>query len=299
MIEIRSLSFAYGQIPVFENIDLSFASGNIYGLLGENGVGKTTLLKLVSGLLCPHKGVCQVDGMNTFDRRPDMLQRLFFLPDSVVLPHSNTPITFAESLAPFYPSFDRDMLFHVLDVLEVNPEWDFYQMSYGQQKKALIAAALSMRTDYLLLDEPTNGLDIPSKSQFRSILSQRLDDKSTIIISTHQVKDVESLINPIVILTRNSVLLNASLDEIAQKLYFEHGTSPHPGALFSEMQIGGCLNVLLNTTGRESVVSIEALFNAAHRNPALIKSLFTSSNPDIRSTQSVQPVSSLSPEQEQ
>lgn len=274
MITIKDLEFAYKQKQVFSNIELEFLPGNIYGLLGENGVGKTTLLKLICGLQEPKCGTCKVDNMTSFDRQPSMLSDLFFLPDTVVLPDSTTPQCYADELAPFYPKFSQENLLRMLQELEVDGSWKFAQMSYGQQKKALIAVALSMGTKYILLDEPTNGLDIPSKSQFRKIISQRIDEDTTIIISTHQVKDVENLIDPIVILTQNNVLLNATMEQIAQKLYFEYGTESNPSALFSEMQPGGWLNVVVNTTGEESQINIEALFNAAHLNPAIFKELF-------------------------
>ena len=274
MITIKDLEFAYKQKQVFSNIELEFLPGNIYGLLGENGVGKTTRLKLICGLQEPKCGTCKVDNMTSFDRQPSMLSDLFFLPDTVVLPDSTTPQCYADELAPFYPKFSQENLLRMLQELEVDGSWKFAQMSYGQQKKALIAVALSMGTKYILLDEPTNGLDIPSKSQFRKIISQRIDEDTTIIISTHQVKDVENLIDPIVILTQNNVLLNATMEQIAQKLYFEYGTESNPSALFSEMQPGGWLNVVVNTTGKESQINIEALFNAAHLNPAIFKELF-------------------------
>lgn len=274
MIEIKDLSFAYKQSRVFSGINLEFCPGSIYGLLGENGVGKTTLLKLISGLLSPQTGACQVDGTVAHDRLPSMLADLFFLPDTVVLPDSATPLQYAETLAPFYPRYSEEELQQMLRELEVDGTWRFAQMSYGQQKKSLIAVALAMGTRHLLLDEPTNGLDIPSKSQFRRILSQRVNEDTTVIISTHQVKDVENLIDPIVILTHNDVLLNASMEQIAQKLYFEYGAASNPAALFSEMQPGGCLNVLVNVTGEESQINIEALFNTVHSNPKVIKELF-------------------------
>ena len=141
-------------------------------------------------------------------------------------------------------------------------------------KKSLIAAALSLGTDYVLFDEPTNGLDIPSKAQLRSILSRRFEERNTIIISTHQVKDVENLIDPIVILSNSGVLLDASVQRIQQKLFFEYGGEKRDDALYSEMQPGGWLNVIPNQSGEESQLNIEALFNAVLRNKNTVKELF-------------------------
>ncbi|MBP3763183.1 MAG: ATP-binding cassette domain-containing protein [Bacteroidales bacterium] len=274
MIEIRNLDFSYKKTPVFSDISLTFPEGSIYGLLGENGVGKTTLLKLICGLQRPVQGTCKIDGLTSHDRLPSMLQRIVFLPDAVNLPDSSTPQSYVDELAPFYPTFAQGTFLHLMQELEVEPDRKFREMSFGQQKKSLIAATLSLGTDYILLDEPTNGLDIPSKAQFRSILSKRADECSTIIISTHQVRDVENLIDPIVILSNNAVLLNASVQHITEKLLFEYGAEQRQDALYSEMQPGGYLNVVPNTDGQESQLNIEALFNAVLRNKNTFKELF-------------------------
>ena len=274
MIEIQNLSFSYKKTQVFSDISLSFKEGNIYGLLGENGVGKTTLLKIICGLLQPKSGTCTVDGETSHLRLPSMLQRIAFLPDEVKLPDNSTPQRHVNELAPFYPHFAQGTFLHLMQELEVDPDRKFREMSFGQQKKSLIAAALSLGTDYVLFDEPTNGLDIPSKAQFRAILSRRFEERNTIIISTHQVKDVENLIDPIVILNNNGVLLDASVQRIQEKLFFEYGGEQREDALYSEMQPGGYLNVIPNTTGEESQLNIEALFNAVLRNKNTFKELF-------------------------
>ena len=274
MIEIKNLNFSYKKTPVFSDINLSFPQGAIYGLLGENGVGKTTLLKIICGLQCPCKGTCTVDGKTSHDRLPEMLQRIVFLPDEVTLPDNGTPQKYVDELAPFYPTFSQGSFLHLMQELEVEPNRKFREMSFGQQKKSLIAASLSLGTDYILLDEPTNGLDIPSKSQFRSILSKIADEGKTIIISTHQVKDVENLIDPIVILSHNAVLLDASVQRITEKLFFEYGGEERKDALYSELLPAGYMNVIPNTTGEESQMNIEALFNAVLRNKNTIHELF-------------------------
>ncbi|MCR4815639.1 MAG: ABC transporter ATP-binding protein [Bacteroidales bacterium] len=274
MIDIKNFSFAYTKTQVFENINLQFQKGAIYGLLGENGVGKTTLLKVISGLLKPTAGSCTVDDQVSFDRQPSFLQSIFLLPDEVPLPDSATPQKFFADLAPFYPKQSEEMLRHLADELKVDITRKFKEMSFGQQKKSLLACALALNTEYLLLDEPTNGLDIPSKADFRRILSERAGEEQTIIISTHQVKDVENLIDPIIIISNNSVLLNASVEEITDKLYFEYGGQQRADALYSEMMPGGFLNVMVNNNLGESQINIEGLFNAVLRNQSTIRTLF-------------------------
>ena len=274
MIDIQNLSFSYKKQPVLSHISLRFESGRIYGLLGENGVGKTTLLKLIAGLLSPQEGSCRVDDYTSFDREPDMLRRVLFLPDEVQLPFDATPKRYVRELAPFYPHYSEERFLKLMEELKVEPERRFREMSFGQQKKSLIAASLAMGTEYVLLDEPTNGLDIPSKADLRRLLSQCADTDSAIIISTHQVKDVENLIDPLIILSQNAVLLHATNEEICRRLLFAYADQELPGALYSERMPGGVLNVVENTTGEESQVQVEALFNAVLRNPERIRQLF-------------------------
>ena len=278
MIEIKNLDFSYKKTPVFHNINLEFKPGCSYGLLGENGVGKTTLLKIISGLQRPQVGTCTVDGFTSFDRQPQFLENLAFLPDEVSLPLNSTPMEYVDELASFYPKYAYGYFLHLMQDLEVDPNRKFKEMSYGQQKKSLIACTLSLGTDYVLLDEPTNGLDIPSKSSFRTLLSKRGYEGTTIIIATHQVKDVENLIDPIIILTQDDVLLYADMAAITRKLSFTYDSAAAPEALFTEQQPGGFMNVCVNRDGSETQVNIEGLFNAVLRNRDTIKRLFAEVN---------------------
>ena len=281
MITINKLDFSYNNVAVFKNISLEFKDGNVYGLLGENGVGKTTLLKIISGLQFPKNGTCVVDDFIPSERNPYFLQNIFYLPEEVIT-EDTTPEKFIKKIGVFYPRYDYTYFLNLMKELEVDPSRKFNAMSYGQKKKSLLACALSLRTDYLLLDEPTNGLDIPSKALFRKVILQHSTDASTdeinrvptIIISTHQVKDVENLIDPIVILDHDEVLLNATFEEISQRLYFEYGAEISDEALYSEMMPGGYINVLPNTFNMESKVNVEALFNAVRCNKKKIREIF-------------------------
>ena len=274
MIDIRELSFAYGKQKVFENINLNFQEGHIYGLLGENGVGKTTLLKIINGLQSPNQGECIIDGKNPFARTPDFLQEIFFLPEGVIAPSYTTPIKYADSIGVFYPNYDRSLFLDLMNEMEVVHDKKFEQLSYGQKKKAMFCLAVALKTKYLLLDEPTNGLDIPSKTDFRRIMARYTTENTIAIISTHQVKDIENLIDPIVILAKDDVLINASIEEIAAKLYFSFDNEQNDQAIYSEMVPGGFINVMRNLEGLESNVLIEPLFNTAVRNRQVIKEIF-------------------------
>ena len=273
MIEIKNLDFGYKNQNVFKNISLNFEKGNIYGLLGENGVGKTTLLKLISGLQKPSAGECIVDGIEPFNRLPETLQKIFFISEDFAIPEG-TPINNIKELAPFYPNYDEAQFMELCKEMEVDPTRKYAELSFGQQKKCLIATALALNTDYLLLDEPTNGLDIPSKTLFRQVIAKHANENRTIIISTHQVKDVENLIDPIIILDHDEVLLKASFRTITDKLYFDYGMEKDDSALYSEMIPGGYVNVTRNPEGVDSKVSIEVLFNTVMKNKETIKQLF-------------------------
>ena len=272
MIKINNLDFAYKNTQVFKNISLEFQKGNIYGLLGENGVGKTTLLKLICGLQKPQHGSVTVDGLTPSMRQPEFLQNVYFLPEEVIT-EDTTPEKFIQKIGVFYPRYDFALFNKLMGELEVDLSKKFNELSHGQKKKALLACAMSLQTDYLFLDEPTNGLDIPSKALFRQVISRYCSDETTIIISTHQVKDVENLIDPIVILDRDDVLMNASFAEIIDKIYFEYGPERLPNAYYTEMLPGGYINVMPNEDGLESNINIEALFNAVMKNKETIKNL--------------------------
>lgn len=287
MIAIKNLDFSYKNAAVFKNISLDFKEGNVYGLLGENGVGKTTLLKLICGLQQANAGSCTVDEFIPSERNPYFLQNIFYLPEEVIT-DDTTPELFVKKLGVFYPRYDHQYFIDLMQELEVDVTRKFSALSYGQKKKALLACALSLRTDYLLLDEPTNGLDIPSKAKFRKVILEHSTDAAgtdaankdaashvpTIIISTHQVKDVENLIDPIVILDHDEVLLDATFEEISSKLYFDYGTEKSDDALYSEMMPGGYINVLPNKFEMESKVNVEALFNAVRNNKKKIREIF-------------------------
>jgi len=273
MITVKNLSFSYGSKHVLDNISMEVRSGNIYGLLGENGVGKTTLLNLFCGIKKPQTGSIEVDGRFPFDRQPSLLSEQFYLPDEVTPMHAKAE-TFARENGSLWPRYSHSKFLEILKIFEVEPSQKMDAMSSGQLKKTWIAFALACNALYYYMDEPTNGLDIPSKAQFRKAVTKYTAEDAAVIISTHQVRDLENIIDPIIILDKQDVLLNASLEEISGKLYFDYGTQLLPGALYLEQTPGGCIQVYPNTSGEESKVNLEALFNAVHQHKQIIKDMF-------------------------
>lgn len=273
MITINNLGFSYGSNMVLNQISFNMESGKIYGLLGENGVGKTTLLTLVAGLKAPDMGKIEVDGDNPIDRKPSLLERIFYLPDQVEAVRFKA-IEYAKNSGRFYSNFSLANFMDLMHHFDVDVTKRMDTMSLGQLKKTYISFALSSGCTYLVMDEPTNGLDIPSKTQFRRALSRYMTDDTTVLISTHQVRDLENIIDPIIILDRQDVLLNATIEEISERLYFDYGMERIENTLYSEIIPGGAIQVKLNDEGVESKVNLEALFNTVLAHKELIKSIF-------------------------
>jgi len=277
MIQIENLSFDYGiRKLVFRSLNLTLTEGNVYGLLGRNGAGKSSLLRNIAGLLFPTQGICVVNGYNTQDRLPEFLQDIYFLPEEFHTPSVKIK-AFVDIYAPFYPKFSRKQFLEYLEEFQLSDKEKFTELSLGQKKKALIGFALSTNTKVLLMDEPTNGLDIPSKSQFRKIIASVATEERVIVISTHQVRDLESLIDPIIILDNSEVLLNATTEEITEKLCFKtvSTVTDHDKVLYSEHSLRGFSIVTQNTVHEHSKADLELLFNATLTNHSQIKQLFT------------------------
>jgi len=273
MIQIQNLSFAYKKKLVLNELTLQFEPGHVYGLLGKNGTGKSSLLRNIAGLLRPKQGSIKVNGHTPFNRLPVFLEDVFMVDEEFYLP--DVPVkNFIQYYAPFYPRFDKDKFRKYISIFEIPEDHTLQNMSYGQKKKVLISFALATRSRVLLMDEPTNGLDIMSKSQFRKIMAEAMDEDQCIIISTHQVKDLEHLIDRITIIDEGKILFNETMDSIATKLSFRFAYDQEDvaAAYYSESTFGGTAVVTHNTEGEESKVDLELLYKAIVTNPATSKS---------------------------
>jgi len=272
MLKISDLHFGYGkkQPPLFDGLDCELAPGSIVGLLGKNGAGKTTLLKLMIGLLRQTGGSVNVMGHQPSKREPSLLQDIYFLPEEFYQP-SVSIRNYVKANSGFYPRFDQDVLSRLIRDFELPEDKRLHQLSYGQKKKFLISFALSTKCRLLVLDEPTNGLDIPSKAIFRRVMAGSLDEDQLVIISTHQVRDVENLIDRVLMLERGKFVMQKNLYEISSRLHFATTSSPAgDNILYHEMVPGG-YKVITPQTGEDSPVDIELLFNAISKGTEKMK----------------------------
>ena len=273
MIQIQDISYKYGKKSenVFDGLSLSFDDGKIYGLLGKNGVGKSTLLYLLSGLLHPKSGKITIDGREPRHREPSLLENLYFIPDEFELPNM-TLRRYVGLYAQFYPRFSHEVLESCLQDFELTMDTHLNALSLGQKKRVLVSYALATQCRVLLMDEPTNGLDIPAKSLFRKMVARHMQDDQIIIVSTHQVHDVDSLLDHIIVLNeatdeenrQESVLFDASIADVQRQFAFQlRAMSDENGeVLYSEPRPQGSAVIVANSLGEETTVDLELLFNA-------------------------------------
>ena len=276
MIDITNLSFKYSRKKIlFENLNLQLEQGHIFGLLGKNGAGKSTLLKHIAGLLKPQKGKCSVFNFEAGDRIPEMLEDIFLIPEEFELPAQSLAL-YVKRNSVFYPKYSEEQFLKYLQEFELSSDIILSKLSYGQKKKFLLAFGLACNARVLILDEPTNGLDIPSKSQFRKIIAMAMNEEKIIIISTHQVRDLESMIDYIIVLEKGEIIFKKDIGQISEKLRFEHqiGEQVQEEILYEEEVLGRRAGILKNKSGMETRVDLELLFNGLIQNSSKINSYF-------------------------
>ena len=280
MLQINNISFGYNKKRgnLFSDFSLNLEAGNVYGLLGKNGAGKSTLIYLMTGLLTPQSGEALMDGVNVRKRLPKTMSDIFLVPEEFDLPRLSIK-QYVSINAPFYPNFSMEDMQRYLEIFEMSDYIDvnMHSMSMGQKKKVFMAFAFATNTSVLIMDEPTNGLDIPSKSQFRKLVTTGMSDDRMMLISTHQVRDISDILDHVVIIDNSKVLLNASFADVTSKLAFRPlraGDEP----LFVVQSPFGPLAAVRAESGEETVVDLEMLFNATLQNPAAINNLFTAKN---------------------
>lgn len=276
MVTLENLSFAFKKNqPLFSELNLKLEKGNTYGLFGLNGAGKTTLLNLISGMLFPDSGHCLIHESPCRERLPKVLSDLYILPEQFELPKMDA-MRYIDIQAPFYPGFDVEYSSQILAEFQIDTGKNLTELSYGQRKKFMIAFALASNASLLLLDEPTNGLDIPSKSQFRKIMAAADLTGRCVVISTHQVRDLNTLIDRITLLHSGSIIFDQTLNSISDKLSFlKLKPDDTRSALYSEEILGGLSAISLKESGDEDTqIDLELLFNGIIQQPELFGQAF-------------------------
>ncbi len=279
MVTLTQIGFGYTKRQrLFDQLNLELEPGKIYGLLGRNGAGKTTLLKIIAGLVFPRTGESTVFGYDSQKRVPACLEDICLIPEEYQVPAIRID-SYISLNAPFYQRFDQEKLDWLLDEFQLKRNQKLHQLSYGQKKKFLLAFGLSTCARLLLMDEPTNGLDIPSKSQFRRVIAASLSSEQSVLISTHQVRDLEALIDPIIIIDEGKIIFNQGLQEISAALSFE--TLPeikeNMQPIYYEEALGGYPAIVPNTQGKQSRLDMELLFNGVIANRKGINESFNAS----------------------
>jgi ABC-2 type transport system ATP-binding protein len=277
MFTINQLSFGYNKRTgnLFQDFSLELNAGNVYGLLGKNGAGKSTLIYLMTGLLTPQAGEVLFDGENVRKRLPKTMSDIFLVPEEFELPNL-TLQKYVDINATFYPRFSMEDMQRYLDIFEMGGMMDvkLNSLSMGQKKKVFMAFAFATNTRALIMDEPTNGLDIPSKSQFRKLVTTSMSDDKMMLISTHQVRDISDILDHVTIIDQSRVLLNTGFADVMSRLAFRpmlEGDQP----IFVQQSAMGSLVAVPAREGEETKVDLEMLFNATLQNPEAINQLFT------------------------
>ncbi len=276
MIDIKDLSFGYShRKDLFKNLNLEISSGKIHGLLGLNGAGKSSLLHLIQGLRFATRGAIEVYGSSPDKRKVKHLQRSFLLPEEVYTPDISMK-QYIDMYSPFYPLFSLESFLQFLNEFELDRTAHLGQLSMGQKKKAIIAFALAANTKILLMDEPTNGLDIPSKKQFRKILSHILTEDRIFLISTHQIRDLHSLIDNVIAISNGSIIFNQTITDIVDRLHFSLDAHPslEDDLIYHERVPGGYLNIKPANDTVSFEPDLEVLFNAIITNNTAINQAF-------------------------
>lgn len=277
MLQVENISFSYrrGKKNVLHDFSLSLQEGRVYGLLGKNGAGKSTLLYLMSGLLTAKHGKVMYHDVDVRRRLPVTLQDMFLVPEEFELP-SISLVSYIELNSQFYPRFSKEDMVKYLHFFEMDMDVNLGALSMGQKKKIFMSFALATNTSLLLMDEPTNGLDIPGKSQFRKFIASGMSDNKTIVISTHQVRDIDKVLDHVLIMDNSHVLLDQSTASICSKLLFVESDDRELAktALYTLPSVQGNFLMLPNEADEESEINLELLFGATLAAPEKIAGMF-------------------------
>lgn len=274
-LQIENLSFRYTRRrpEVLQDVNLTFDTGGVVGLLGPNGAGKSTLLYLIAGALTPSKGSVSYDGISTRLRRPDVLSSIYLVAEEAGLPRMSLN-EYVSLYSRFYPEFDRSIMEMSLKEFDMFEPRRLDSLSMGQKKKILLSFAFACNTPIVLLDEPTNGLDIPGKAAFRRLVARLATDDRLFLISTHQVRDLDTILDRVLIMNERRFLLNETIASLQEHFRFISGASQaSTDAIYTLPSLSGVDYMATNDDDSETDVNLELLFEATLKSGDKIKSI--------------------------
>ena len=211
LIEIKDLNKEYGKKEALKNINLTIESGKIYGLLGPNGSGKTTLIKIINNLLTPTSGEIKIKGNNPGIESKKIIS---YLPERTYLNMNFKVKELLDYFEDFYENFDRNKAISLLDKLKINQDDKLKTMSKGTKEKVQLILVMSRKADLYILDEPIGGVDPASRDYILETILNNFDNNSSMIISTHLIQDIESILDNVIFINNGSIILNDTADNI-------------------------------------------------------------------------------------
>ena len=211
LIEVEHLSKSYGSHVVLDDISFAFEGGQIIGLLGPNGSGKTSLIKILVGLIKDYSGGAYIDGHSA---DPHTKAMVAYLPEKTYLPDWMRCVDAIEFLADFYADFDKDKAYRMLERFELPPKQTIKSMSKGMQEKLQLLLVMCRNAKLYILDEPLGGVDPAARAFILDTIMRNHPEGSTILLSTHLIHDVQEIFDSVLMIGRGKVLVKARVDEL-------------------------------------------------------------------------------------
>ncbi|MGH1470661.1 MAG: ABC transporter ATP-binding protein [Cellvibrionaceae bacterium] len=217
LIEAKSLTKKYGKTTVLDQLDMTIERGKIVGLIGHNGAGKTTALKCILGL-CPYDGDLNVMGKNPKKDRASLMEEVCFIADTAILPRWITAEQAIKFVEGVHPKFNRQKAIDFLSQTDIGFKTKVGSLSKGMITQLHLALVMAIDVPLLVLDEPTLGLDILYRKKFyTNLLNDYFDENKTILITTHQVEEVESLLTDVMFIKKGKIIMDMSMDQLADQ----------------------------------------------------------------------------------
>lgn len=214
MIEIKNLSLKYGGKEVLKDLNLNIDVGKIIGLVGENGTGKSTLMRVLTGLEKNYKGEVLIDGNRPGGETNALIS---YQPDHLPFDDSMTIIDIGNIYERFYDDFDAENYYKMIDSFSIERNLKIKECSKGMKDKVQIAASLARKTDFYLLDEPMTGIDPKARYEMLNTIIENFSPESTLLISTHLITEIEKILDEVIIISDGKVLAHKAVDEIREE----------------------------------------------------------------------------------